>query len=80
MRIFGRGKKTERVEEPKTFDGDGAEVKDFRRAKKGKGENVPDAAWGKGKEMTLSEAHAYTNVCDLYVKDGTVRVIEVSHK
>ena len=58
MRIFGIGKKAERVEEPKTFDGDGAEVKDFRRAKKGKCENVPDAAWGKGKEMTLSEAQA----------------------
>ena len=32
-----------------------------------------------GSWMTLSEAHAYTNVCDLYVKDGVVRVIEVKH-
>ena len=33
-----------------------------------------------GTWMTLSEAHAYASVSNLYVKDGTVRVIEVSHK
>ena len=32
-----------------------------------------------GKWMTLSEAHAYASVSNLYVKDGTVRVIEVKH-
>ena len=32
-----------------------------------------------GKWMTLSEAHAYASVSNLYVKDGTVRVIEVRH-
>ena len=55
MRIFGRGKKTERVEELKTFDGESAEVNDFRR--KRKGNNAPDAAWGKKRGMTLEEAH-----------------------
>ena len=32
-----------------------------------------------GKWMTLSEAHAYASVSNLYVKDGTVRVVEVKH-
>ena len=32
-----------------------------------------------GKWLTLSEAHAYASVSDLYVKDGVVRVIEVKH-
>ena len=32
-----------------------------------------------GTWMTLSEAHAYTSVSNLYVKDGTVRVVEVKH-
>lgn len=32
-----------------------------------------------GTWMTLSEAHAYASVSNLYVKDGTVRVIEVKH-
>ena len=32
-----------------------------------------------GTWMTLYEAHAYASVSNLYVKDGTVRVIEVKH-
>ena len=32
-----------------------------------------------GTWMTLSQAHAYADVSNLYVKDGTVRVIEVKH-
>ena len=32
-----------------------------------------------GTWMTLSEAHAYASVSNLYVKDGTVRVVEVKH-
>ena len=32
-----------------------------------------------GTWMTLSEAHAYASASNLYVKDGTVRVIEVKH-
>ena len=32
-----------------------------------------------GTWMTLAEAHAYASVSNLYVKDGTVRVIEVRH-
>ena len=42
--------------------------------------DVPCYNKDSGSWMTLSEAHAYTNVCDLYVQDGTVWVIEVSHK
>ena len=32
-----------------------------------------------GTWMTLSEAHAYADISNLYVKDGVVRVIEVKH-
>jgi hypothetical protein len=32
-----------------------------------------------GSWMTLAQAHAYATQANLYVKDGTVRVIEVSH-
>ena len=32
-----------------------------------------------GTWMPLSEAHAYASASNLYVKDGTVRVIEVRH-
>jgi hypothetical protein len=29
--------------------------------------------------MTLSEAHAYADRCDLYVLDGIVRAVEVKN-